>query len=220
MEKWKSHVRVELFQRDCQQKEPFSGLLNSYSRLLEKCELRERLWEEKQGSSCAESLGDPFQLLLKEGEQVRERLAQKASDLMSSLYLKEAELQYCHSQVSRYRKEALALARNASSLQNSLSECEFALESQSKELSALQAEKEVMREKLAGARQEREQMLERWLEEKSEEAERVNEHNDAQERWHRFTSRWARLRLRGRQQHESGYHSWAATIRSPAATEN
>ncbi|KAJ8342249.1 hypothetical protein SKAU_G00321770 [Synaphobranchus kaupii] len=203
MERWKSHVRAELFQRDCQQKEPFSGLIKTYSWLLEKCELHDCFWEEKQGSSFVQSPETfQLQLLIKEGEQVREKVSQKAAELMSSLYLKEAELQYCHSQVSRYRREALALARSAAVLQTSLSECEFALESQSKELAALQAEQGVRRVELAEAQREMEQLLERWMEEKREEAQRVNQHNSMQERWQRFTSRLARHCQRGQQQQE------------------
>ncbi|KAG9338970.1 hypothetical protein JZ751_024364, partial [Albula glossodonta] len=92
---------------------------------------------------------------------------------MSSLYLKEAELQYCHSH---------------------LSECEFTLESQSKELAMLRVEQENMRAELVEARAELEQLLERWLEEKREEAKRMNQHNDAQQRrWQSFTNRLARL---------------------------
>ncbi|XP_035289457.1 autophagy-related protein 16-1 isoform X1 [Anguilla anguilla] len=201
MERWKSHVRAELFQRDCQQKEPFSGLIKSYSRLLEKCELHECFWDEKQGSRFVESPETlQLQLLLKEGEQVREKLAQRVTDLMSSLYLKEAELQYCHSQVSRYHKEALSLARSAGALQSSLLDCEFALESQSKELAALQAEQGTRGAELTAARREVEHLLERWMEEKREEAERVNEHNSTQERWHRFTSQLAKHCRRGGQQ--------------------
>ncbi|KAG7484105.1 hypothetical protein MATL_G00045620 [Megalops atlanticus] len=232
MEKWKIHVRAKLFQRDCQQKDPFNGLFNTYSRLLEKCELRDGLWEESQESSpvgndhVMESLREKLQLRLqlREGELAREKLSQKVSDLTSSLYLKEAELQYCHSQVSRYRKEALSLARNASSLQSRLLECEYTLERQSKELSALRAECRALQEELVGAWQEKEQLLERWLEEKREEAERVNQHNDAQERWHHFTMRLTRhLRSRSRRQSESKTggqcHTWTATDR-PTVTED
>ncbi|XP_061104082.1 autophagy-related protein 16-1 [Conger conger] len=201
MERWKSHVRAELFQRDSQQKQPFSGLINSYSRLAEKCELHECFWVEKQDSGFVESPETlQFQLLLKEGEQVRAKLSQKVLDVMSSLYLKEAELQYCHSQVSRYHKEALLLARSTAALQTSLSECEYALESQSKELAALRAEQGALGAELLAVRGEMEGLLGRWMEEKRGEAERVNEHNSRQERWQRFTSRLAQQQQRGEQQ--------------------
>ncbi|KAJ8266222.1 hypothetical protein GJAV_G00127900 [Gymnothorax javanicus] len=210
MEKWKSHVRAKLFQRDCQQKEPFSGLMKCNSRLQEKCELRERFWEEKEAFGFVESPETlQLQLLLKEGELIRERLSHKAADLRSSLYLKEAELQYCHSQVSRYHREALTLARSAAALQNSLSECESTLESQSKELAALQAEQQVWRAEVTAARRANEQLLERWMEEKRAEAERVNEHNRTLERWQRFTRRLARQCQKNalRQQNESQQQS-------------
>lgn len=43
-------------------------------------------------------------------------------------------------------------------------------------------EQRELREGLAEAWREKEELLERWMEEKKEEAERVNGHNDAQER--------------------------------------
>lgn len=128
-------------------------------------------------------------LQLKEEEQVRQKLAQKVSDLTSDLYLKEAELQYCHSQVSRYRTEAVLLARGACCLKNDLSEYEYKLECQSKQLATLQSEQRSLREELALVRQEKEELLERWLEEKREEAERINKHNAALEKWNSYAGR-------------------------------
>lgn len=84
--------------------------------------------------------------------------------------------------VSRYRNEAVLLARGACCLKNDLSEYEYKLECQSKELATLQLEQRTLREELAVARQEKEELLERWLEEKREEAERINKHNAALER--------------------------------------
>lgn len=84
--------------------------------------------------------------------------------------------------VSRHRSEAVLLAREASCLQNNLSEYEYQLECQSKELAMLQLEQKTMRAELAIARQEKEELLERWLGEKSEEAERINKHNATLER--------------------------------------
>ncbi|CAB1352593.1 unnamed protein product [Coregonus sp. 'balchen'] len=198
MERWKSHVRTRLFQRDCTQKDPFSGIFNTLSKLAEQLDLRDTLWDELQRPS---SEGDgglmvdhrELHLQLRESEHITEKLSQTVSDLTTVLYLKDAELQYCHShlhrpmspssiRVSRYRKEAVTQARGANVLQASLSEFEFALESQSKELAALRLEQRELREGLAAAWREKEELLERWMDEKKEEAERVNRHNDTQER--------------------------------------
>lgn len=65
--------------------------------------------------------------------------------------------------VSRYRKEAVTQARGANILQASLSEREFELESQSKELAALWLEQRELREGLAAAWREKEGLLERWM---------------------------------------------------------
>lgn len=84
--------------------------------------------------------------------------------------------------VSRYRTEAVLLARGACCLKNDLSEYEYKLECQSKQLATLQSEQRSLREELALVRQEKEELLERWLEEKREEAERINKHNAALEK--------------------------------------
>lgn len=87
---------------------------------------------------------------------------------------------YCR--VNRYRNEAVLLARGLCCLKNDLAEYEYKLECQSKELAVLQLEQRTLREALAVARQEKEELVERWLEEKREEAERINKHNTALER--------------------------------------
>ncbi|KAK1800479.1 hypothetical protein P4O66_005696 [Electrophorus voltai] len=110
------------------------------------------------------------------------QLTQKVSDLTSNLYLKEAELQYCHSQVTRYRNEAVLLARGVNSLNSDISDYQYKLECQSNELAASQLEQRRLREELEVARRQKEELLERWLEEKREEAERLNKHNATQER--------------------------------------
>jgi hypothetical protein len=43
-------------------------------------------------------------------------------------------------------------------------------------------EQRELKEGLAAAWREKEELLERWMDEKKEEAERVNRHNDTQER--------------------------------------
>ncbi|XP_010891793.2 autophagy protein 16 [Esox lucius] len=194
MESWKSHVRAELFQRDCTQKDPFSGVFGTLSKLAEQFNLRETFWDEVQRPSFKGDGGltvdhKELQLQLRESEHITEKLSQTVSDLTTVLYLKDAELQYCHSQVSRYRKEAVTQARGANVLQVSLLNCESELERISKELTALQLEQQELRDELAAASREKEELLERWMEEKKDEAERVNRHNDTQERWHRFTRR-------------------------------
>lgn len=63
-----------------------------------------------------------------------------------------------------------------------LEEHEYQLECQSKELTALKLEHSSLREKLTAANLHNEQLLERWLEEKKEEAERINKYNATQER--------------------------------------
>lgn len=84
--------------------------------------------------------------------------------------------------VARYRSEAVLLAKGASSLKNDLSDCQYKLECQSKELASLRLEKKLLKGELAATQKEKEELLERWLEEKREEAVRLNKHNATQER--------------------------------------
>ncbi len=87
----------------------------------------------------------------------------------------------CH-RVARYRTEAVVLAQGASSLKADLEEYEYQLECQSKELTTLRLEHSSLREELTAANLQNEQLLARWLEEKKEEAERINKYNATQER--------------------------------------
>lgn len=90
----------------------------------------------------------------------------------------------CYScRVTRYRTEAVVLAQGACSLKADLGEYEYQLECQSKELSALRLEHQTVKKELTAVNLQKEQLLDRWLEEKKEEAERINKHNATHERW-------------------------------------
>ncbi|XP_016383946.1 autophagy-related protein 16-1-like [Sinocyclocheilus rhinocerous] len=199
MESWKSHVRAELFHRDCRQRDPFSGLFDKVSRLEEMLTFHTKLSSKDNGSSRCPDEGGTLYLRVNEMEFLNQQLKQKISDLTGNIYLKEAELQYCHSQVARYRTEAVVLAQGASSLKADLEEYEDQLECQSKELTALRLEHSSLREELTAANLQNEQLLDRWLEEKKEEAERINKYNATQERWQRLADRLKkRYRVRSR----------------------
>ncbi|KAG7512209.1 hypothetical protein JOB18_022962 [Solea senegalensis] len=85
--------------------------------------------------------------------------------------------------MSQYRQEAQNHARMSNTLKVTLSEFEFTMECQSKELAALCTEQQGLKETLAQACREKDELLQRWMEEKREEADRLNKYNDAQERW-------------------------------------
>ncbi|CAM4730150.1 hypothetical protein PO909_022496 [Leuciscus waleckii] len=200
MESWKSHVRAELFHRDCRQRDPFSGLFDKVSRLEEMLDFHIKLWQgsskENRSSRCPNE-GGTLYLRVNEVEFLNQQLKQKISDLTSNIYLKEAELQYCHSQVARYRTEAVLLAQGASCLKSDLEEYEYQLECQSKELTALRREHSTLTEEMAATKLQEEELLDRWLEEKKQEAERINKHNATQERWQRLAGR-LKKRYRGK----------------------
>ncbi|XP_043106006.1 autophagy-related protein 16 isoform X2 [Puntigrus tetrazona] len=151
------------------------------------------------GSSGCPDEGGTLYLRVNELEFLNQQLKQKISDLTSNIYLKDAELQYCHSQVARYRTEAVVLAQGAHCLKADLQEHEYQLECQSKDLTALRLDHGSLREQLMAANLQNERLLDRWLEEKKEEAERINKYNATQERWQRLAGRLKkRHRVRAR----------------------
>lgn len=74
------------------------------------------------------------------------------------------------------------MAKGSKTLKATLSDFEFTIECQSKELAALRAEQKGLKEALAEAWREKEELLQRWMEVKREEADRLNKYNDIQER--------------------------------------
>ncbi|XP_063059317.1 autophagy-related protein 16-1 [Engraulis encrasicolus] len=196
MEKWRSHVRGELYRRDSLQKDPFAGLLTSLSRSGEKVDLRDKLLDSLQ--SCLErnngrgaandDLSVPRQLALRESEEDILKLRERVRDLTASLYLKDAELQHCYAQVSRFRNEALSFGREMATLKTQVADYEYRLELQSRELRGQRLETEALRTQLATLQHDKEQLLQKWMEDKSMEAKRMNRYNRIQERCHRLTA--------------------------------
>ncbi|XP_051234583.1 autophagy-related protein 16-1 [Dicentrarchus labrax] len=188
MGSWKNHVRARLQHRDQTEKLPYVGVFTSLSQLEERFEIRKQILDDVQSKS-GDEVGKNTKLLqlqLRESEHLAEKLSQTVSDLTTVLYLKEAELQYWQSRVSHFRQEALTLAKGSNTLKATLSEFEFTIECQSKELAAVRAEQKELKEALGQAWREKEELLQRWMEEKREEADRLNKYNDTQERWQRL----------------------------------
>ncbi|XP_027130011.1 autophagy-related protein 16-2 isoform X1 [Larimichthys crocea] len=202
MGSWKSHVRAKLQQRDQTEKVPYVGVFTSLSQLEERFEIRKQILDDVQSKSIERSGVDVgkntrlLQLQLRESEHLAEKLSQTVSDLTTVLYLKEAELQYWQSRVSHCRQEALTLAKGRNTLKATISELEFTAECQSKELAALRAEQKGLKQTLAQAWTEKEELLQRWMEEKREEAVRLNKYNAAQERWQHWAKQLKRHRHR------------------------
>ncbi|XP_072246449.1 autophagy-related protein 16 [Leuresthes tenuis] len=191
MGSWKNHVRARIQQRDHKEKLPFVGVFTTLSQLEERFEIRKHILDDVQCKSFERGGGGVevgrntrlLQLQLRESEHLADKLSQTVSDLTAVLYLKEAELQYWQSRVSQYRQEALTLAKGSNNMKATLSEFEFTIESQAKQLAVLGLEQKGLKEALAQAHRDKEQLLQRWIEEKREEADRLNRYNDTQERW-------------------------------------
>ncbi|MEQ2272864.1 hypothetical protein XENORESO_015605 [Xenotaenia resolanae] len=189
MESWKNHVRARLLHRDEKEKHPYVGVFTRLSQLEERFEIRKWIVEDIQCKSLERAEVDVgkntklLQLQLRESEHLADKLSQTVSDITSVLYVKEAELQYWQSRVSQYRQEALSLAKAKNNLKATFLEFEFTIECQSKELKALRSEQNKLKEALEQAQRDKEQLVQRWIEEKSAEADRLNKHNDITERW-------------------------------------
>lgn len=89
--------------------------------------------------------------------------------------------------MSQFHQEALTLAKGSNTLKEALSEYEFTIECQSKELAALRVDQQCLKEALADALREKERLLQRWMEEKIKEADRLNNYNVTQARWQHLT---------------------------------
>ncbi|XP_054654698.1 autophagy-related protein 16 [Dunckerocampus dactyliophorus] len=187
MGSWKNQVRARLLLRDQREKHPYEGVFTSLSQLEERSEIRQQFLEEVQSNSSEGGVNVRLlQLQLRESERLAEKLSQTVSDLTTVLYLKDAELQHWQSRVSRHRQEALTLAKGGNALKATLSQQEFTIECQNKELAALHVEQKGLKEALSQAWRDKEELLQRWMEEKKQEAARLNKYNDAQERWQRL----------------------------------
>ncbi|XP_061546410.1 autophagy-related protein 16-1 isoform X2 [Phycodurus eques] len=187
MERWKSHVRARLQLRDQAEKLPYQGVYTTLSQLEERFEVRQQFLVQATSSEGGVKVENVrlLQLSLRESEHLAEKLSQTVSDLSTVLYLKDAELQHWQSRVSHHRQEALTLAKARNDLKATINQHEYTIERQTKELAALHLEQRSLKEALSQAWREKEDLLRRWMEEKKEEADRLNKYNDAQERWQR-----------------------------------
>ncbi|XP_007545415.1 autophagy-related protein 16 isoform X1 [Poecilia formosa] len=187
MGSWKNHVRSQLLHRDDKEKLPYVGVFNRLTQLEDQFEIRTGILEDLQCKSLERAGVDIntklLQLQLRESEHLAEKLSQTVSDMTSVLYVKEAEVQYWQSRVSQHRQEALTLAKAKNNLKAALQEFEFTMECQSKELMALRSERTKLKEALEQAHRDKEELVQRWIEEKSAEADRLNEHNDLMQTW-------------------------------------
>ncbi|XP_061767537.1 autophagy-related protein 16 [Nerophis ophidion] len=206
MGSWKSQVRGQLLLRDQREKHPYEGVFTSLSRLEERFESRLQILKDVQSNSSESGVNvRVLQLQLRESEHLAEKLSQTVSDLTTVLHLKDAELQHWQSRVSRHRQEALTLAKEGNALKASVARQEFAMECQTKDLAALHLERTGLKETLRQARRDKEDLLRRWMEEKEEEAARLNKYNDTQERWRRLARRLRKhLARKGGDPQESG----------------
>lgn len=85
--------------------------------------------------------------------------------------------------MSHHRQEAITLAKASNALKATLYQHEYTVEQQTKELATLHVEQSGLKEALSQAWREKEDLLRRWMEEKKQEADRLNKYNDAQERY-------------------------------------
>ncbi|KAM8851959.1 autophagy-related protein 16-1 [Synchiropus splendidus] len=222
MQSWKSHVAASLQRRDRAEKLPFIGVFTSLSQLEERFDARTQFLEE-----TSERLPDQcgvgnevrlLQLQLRESEHLAEKLSQTVSDLTTVLHLKDAEVQHWHSSVARQRQEVLTLAKGSKALRTKLWDHEYTIECQSKELTALQKEQAALQEALTQGRREKEELLQRWMAEKMQEADRLNKYNDAQERWQRLAQH-LKKNVRKEMEKSSCAAETSAASRMTAASE-
>lgn len=84
--------------------------------------------------------------------------------------------------VVRFRNEALVLGREMATLKTNMADYEYSLELQDKELTSQRQDLVALKQELSAVSREKEELLERWMREKRQEASRVNKFNKMQER--------------------------------------
>ncbi|CAB1417594.1 unnamed protein product [Pleuronectes platessa] len=153
MANWKNHVRAGLQQRDQTEKLPHVGVFTTLSQLEERFEIRKQILDDVQCNSSERNGVEAGKILHLQLRET-EHLSEKLSQTLSDLT------------TVLYLKEA-----ELQYWQSRVSQYRQEAHTLAKGNNTLKA------------RREKDELLQRWMEEKREEADRMNKNNDAQERW-------------------------------------
>uniref|UniRef100_A0A673ZKP2 ATG16 autophagy related 16-like 1 (S. cerevisiae) n=1 Tax=Salmo trutta TaxID=8032 RepID=A0A673ZKP2_SALTR len=194
---WKRHVGEQLKQRDRVQRQAFEEIIHQYNRLLEKSDLQAVLSERYQSdkydfqnrhdgspgadSSRSDNLQQEMaQMRIRHQEELTElhkkrgELAQSVIELNHQIQQKDKEIQ-CNEE---YQRQIAELEGECRELRGQLQDLEQANQTLKDEYDALQITFGALEEKLRRTTDDNQELVSRWMAEKSQEANKLNAENE------------------------------------------
>ncbi|XP_064408831.1 autophagy-related protein 16-1 isoform X2 [Latimeria chalumnae] len=188
------------------------NIVRYYHKLLERLDLQNLLTEKlhldksKPEHSCSPSQDGPcdwlwmetaelrirHQVELKEAHKARGELAQNVIDLNKTLQLKETEIQDYQVRISRYKHEIAFLSKRCCELESQLRDLQACHEQLQDEHVVLQRTCSAVEERQQRTQQENSELVQRWMQEKTLEAERMNRCNETEERYRKLMGKLAK----------------------------
>uniref|UniRef100_A0A4W5QMB4 ATG16 autophagy related 16-like 1 (S. cerevisiae) n=1 Tax=Hucho hucho TaxID=62062 RepID=A0A4W5QMB4_9TELE len=194
---WKRHVGEQLKQRDRVQRQAFEEIIHQYNRLLEKSDLQAVLSERYQSdkydfqnrhdgspgadSSRSDNLQQEMaQMRIRHQEELTElhkkrgELAQSVIELNHQIQQKDKEIQ----RNEEYQRQIAELEGECRELRSQLQDLEQANQTLKDEYDALQITFGALEEKLRRTTDDNQELVSRWMAEKSQEANKLNAENE------------------------------------------
>ncbi|XP_063762957.1 autophagy-related protein 16-1 isoform X1 [Eleginops maclovinus] len=197
---WRRHVSDQLKQRDRVQRQAFEELIHQYTRLLEKSELQAVLSERYQPDKYDLQRGheggcvdgprsdvlqqEVSQMRIKHQEELTElhkkrgELAQSVIELNNQIQQKDKEIQSNEAKMLEYHQQISGLEGDCRDLRGLLQDLERANQTLKDEYDALQITFSALEEKLRKTSEDNQELVSRWMAEKSQEANKLNAENE------------------------------------------
>ncbi|XP_041733124.2 autophagy-related protein 16-1 isoform X1 [Coregonus clupeaformis] len=198
---WKRHVAEQLKQRDRVQRQAFEEIIHQYNRLLEKSDLQAVLSERYQldkydfqnrhdgspgvDSSRSDTLQQEMaQMRIRHQEELTElhkkrgELAQSVIELNHQIQQKDKEIQSNEAKMQEYQRQIAELEGECRDLRGQLQDLEQANQTLKDEYDALQITFGALEEKLRRTTDDNQELVSRWMAEKSQEANKLNAENE------------------------------------------
>uniref|UniRef100_A0A4W5QM26 ATG16 autophagy related 16-like 1 (S. cerevisiae) n=1 Tax=Hucho hucho TaxID=62062 RepID=A0A4W5QM26_9TELE len=198
---WKRHVGEQLKQRDRVQRQAFEEIIHQYNRLLEKSDLQAVLSERYQSdkydfqnrhdgspgadSSRSDNLQQEMaQMRIRHQEELTElhkkrgELAQSVIELNHQIQQKDKEIQRNEAKMQEYQRQIAELEGECRELRSQLQDLEQANQTLKDEYDALQITFGALEEKLRRTTDDNQELVSRWMAEKSQEANKLNAENE------------------------------------------
>uniref|UniRef100_A0A6Q2Z0T2 APG16-like 1 n=1 Tax=Esox lucius TaxID=8010 RepID=A0A6Q2Z0T2_ESOLU len=198
---WKRHVVEQLKQRDRVQRHAFEEIIHQYNRLLEKSDLQTVLSERYQSDkydlqnrhdsspgldlSRNDSLQQEMaQMRIRHQEELTElhkkrgELAQSVIELNHQIQQKDKEIQSNEAKMEEYQRQIAELEGECRELRGKLQDLEQANQTLKDEYDALQITFGALEEKLRRTTDDNQELVSRWMAEKSQEANKLNAENE------------------------------------------